>query len=266
MGTVPPQQLAIERRKPSLPASECVCESVACEYAVRNRRSYGLFHQAHVGAVTHDLQFAASPPPGKIWAVSATEGGMDDHVQMKLEAARQRARRNFSMGFNCGECVAEALLGELVPGVSPDTWKLSTGFGGGIGLYGDTCGALIGAVLAVGAIHGRSCLPEAEARQDVLAASRRQLYVNPGLYRIFNQLPNWFQERYGHTLCRELTAQWRNDWLCREHTLFCREVITDTAGFAANLMLLPEAEVRALRFGNVVEHIHAASTDTASDA
>jgi hypothetical protein len=37
------------------------------------------------------------------------------------------------------------------PGHSPkDILKMSTGFGAGLGLYGDTCGALIGAEMAVG--------------------------------------------------------------------------------------------------------------------
>jgi len=182
-------------------------------------------------------------------------------MENRLERAKQRARANFSMGFNCAECVAEALLGELATGLPADAWKLATGFGGGIGLYGDTCGALVGAVLAVSATHGRSRLPEAETRRDVLLASRRQLYCNPGLYRIFNQLPNWFEARYGCTLCRELTARWQDDWLCKEHALYCREVITETAGFAAGLMLLTQEEVSALRFGRVVEHIGPASPD-----
>jgi len=186
---------------------------------------------------------------------------MHRHRQAKLESAKLRARRNFSAGFNCGECVAEALLSELVPELPPNTWKLSTGFGGGIGLYGDTCGALVGAVLAVSAVHGRSRLPDGETRQDVLDASRRQLYADPGLYRIFNQLPNWFRERHGHTLCRELTARWHDDWLCKEHALFCREIITDTAGFAVSLMLLTTEETRALRFGHVVERVDSGSIE-----
>jgi hypothetical protein len=36
------------------------------------------------------------------------------------------------------------------------------GFGGGIGLFGDTCGALAGCVMAVSAVHGRPGLPEGE--------------------------------------------------------------------------------------------------------
>jgi C_GCAxxG_C_C family probable redox protein len=157
------------------------------------------------------------------------------------------------LGFNCAECVAEALLGELASNGSRDAWKLSTGFGGGIGLYGDTCGALVGGVFSVGAVHGRSRLPTGESQQDVLDVSRRQLYTDPGLYRIFNQLPNWFRKRFGHTTCRELTARWHPDWLCKEHALFCREIISNTAGFAASLMLLTEQDVRELRFGHTVE-------------
>jgi len=84
---------------------------------------------------------------------------MDDHRRAGIERAQQHARRNFSLGFNCAECVAEALPEELASDVPPDTWKLSTGLGGGIRLYGDTCGALVGAALAVSAVYGRSALP-----------------------------------------------------------------------------------------------------------
>ncbi len=186
--------------------------------------------------------------------------------QLRIERAAQRARQNFSKGFNCSECVAEALLSELAADLPADTWKLSTGFGGGIGLYGDTCGALLGAVLAVGAVYGRRSLPEGETRQDVLAASRRQLYADPGLYRVFNQLPNWFEERHGHTLCRNLTSRWRGDWLCKEHARFCREIITNTAGFAATLMLMTESDAAALRLGRIVERVDAAAIDPLPDS
>jgi len=190
---------------------------------------------------------------------------MDTQTQMKIESAKSRARRNFSAGFNCAECIVEALLGELIPDLPPDMWKLSTGFGGGVGLYGDTCGALLGAVLAVSAVHGRNALPEAETRQDVLRASRQQLYANPGLYRIFNQVPNWFRDQNGSTLCRDLTEPWHDDWLCKEQALFCREIITETAGFAASLVMLTKQEIRSLRFGHVVERFDPGSTSSTLD-
>jgi C_GCAxxG_C_C family probable redox protein len=180
---------------------------------------------------------------------------MDDRSQAMIERARQRARANFSTGYNCAECVAEAVLATLDTGLPVGSWKLATGFGGGIGLYGDTCGALTGAVLAVSAVHGRSTLPEGKTRQDALILSRRQLYEDPGLYRIFNQIPNWFFRQYGHTLCRDLTAKWRDDWLCREHALFCREIITEAAGLAVTLMRLTSDDLRLLPFGRTVEQL-----------
>ena len=82
-----------------------------------------------------------------------------------IEAIIQRARKNFSKGFNCAECVVEAVVNLVETGLPKDILKLATGFGGGVGLYGDTCGAIAGAVLAVGAVHGRSSLPEGEPKE-----------------------------------------------------------------------------------------------------
>ena len=180
---------------------------------------------------------------------------MNDGRPSKIESTKQRARANFSSGYNCAECVAEAALATVNTGLPLDTWKLATGFGGGIGLYGDTCGALVGAVLAVSAVHGRSALPQGADRRETIAKSRQQLYVDPGLYRIFNQIPNWFLDHYGHTLCRELTARWHANWLCREHALHCREIITEAAGLAAKLMLLTTDDLSTLPFGTTVEQL-----------
>jgi len=180
---------------------------------------------------------------------------MNEDVQAKIEKIKRRARDNFSSGYKCSECVTEAVWAIIDTGLPSDAWKLATGFGGGIGLYGDTCGALTGAVLAVGSAYGRSTLLEGEDRRDTITKSRKQLYEEPGLYRVFNRIPNWFVECYGDTICRELTAPWHSDWLCREHALYCREIITETAGLAAELMLLTADELAAFTFGIVVEQL-----------
>jgi C_GCAxxG_C_C family probable redox protein len=171
----------------------------------------------------------------------------------RIETARGRARANFSEGFNCAECVFEALLATVETGLAHETIKLATGLGGGFGLYGDTCGALAGGILGIGAVHGRSELPPGADRQEVLARSKAQLYAHPGLYRVFNQLVDWFHQRFGETQCRALTAPWHARWLCREHALHCREIITETAGYAAELMLLSPQEISDLPFGPTVE-------------
>ncbi len=167
---------------------------------------------------------------------------------------RQRARKNFSLGYNCSEAVFEALLAEFGLDLPPDALRLATGFGGGVGLYGDTCGAVTGAMLAVSAVHGRRALPEGDGR-EVALKSREQFYGRPGLYRIFNQLPNGVAEKYGSIVCRELTGKWQSDWLCREHALSCREVITDAAGIAAELVLTETEELANRPFGANVEHL-----------
>lgn len=172
----------------------------------------------------------------------------------KVEAIKIRARKNFSLGYNCAECVFEAVLATVDTGLPKETLKLATGFGGGVGLFGDTCGALAGAVLAVSAVYGRSSLPEGEGKEATQKAAQ-QLYGKPGLYRIFNQIPNRIKAKYGNTLCRELTVKWHDNWLCREHALSCRELITDAAGVAAELIFADKSEIASLSFLDNVENL-----------
>jgi C_GCAxxG_C_C family probable redox protein len=171
-----------------------------------------------------------------------------------IEAVRQRARRNFSQGYNCAECVTEAVFTIIDSGMPAEVNKLATGFGGGIGLYGDTCGAVAGSVMAVSAFHGRSFLPPGEGK-EVLMKSKQQLYGRPGLYRVFNQIPNRIKDKYGKTLCREVTSQWQSSWLSRDHALHCREIITDAAGIAAELILSDIDELASKPFGENVEKL-----------
>jgi C_GCAxxG_C_C family probable redox protein len=104
-----------------------------------------------------------------------------------------------------------------------------TGFGGGGGLFGDTCGALVGAIAVLGAVYGRRDIPASPK------ASQEELYGEPGLYRLFNRVPNEFKARFGSTQCRLLTAQWRKSWLCRDHLSFCRNLVIEAAGLAAEM-------------------------------
>lgn len=172
-----------------------------------------------------------------------------------IEEIRQRARRNFSLGYNCAECITEAVLSLVDTGLPEEAKKLATGFGGGIGLFGDTCGALAGAVMAVSAVHGRTGLPAGSDRKEVAANAKEELYGRPGLYRLFNQIPNRFQEQFGSTLCRDITAAWQDQWLCREHALHCREIITALAGVAAELALGERDDLAQRPFGANVEKL-----------
>ena len=172
----------------------------------------------------------------------------------KIEEVRQRARGNFGFGYNCSESVFEAVVSLIDTGLPEEVKKLATGFGGGVGLYGDTCGAIAGAVMAVSAVYGRCSLPEGEGK-EIAQKSKEQLYGKPGLYRIFNQIPNRIREKYGASACRDLTSEWHDNWLCREHALSCREIITDAAGIAADLILSDKEDVASRPFGANVEDL-----------
>jgi C_GCAxxG_C_C family probable redox protein len=176
-------------------------------------------------------------------------------TEQKIVNIRDRARRNFSKGFNCAECVLEAVLTNIDTGLPKEVQKVATGFGGGVGLYGDTCGAITGAVLAVGAVHGRSGLPKGEDRKDVIKKSSSEMYGNPGFYRLFNQIPNMIEQKYGNTLCREICDKWKSQWLCREHALHCREIITDAAEIAAKFICSSKEEIASKPFGKNVEDL-----------
>jgi len=146
-----------------------------------------------------------------------------------IARVKARAKANFKSGMNCAESVFEAFISTVDVGLPHETMCLMTGFGGGGGAFGDTCGALVGAIAALGAVYGRRDVP------IDLKAAKEELHGNPGLYRLFNRLPNEFQRRFGSTQCRLLTAPWSQNWLCKEHISFCRNLTIEAAGLAAEM-------------------------------
>ena len=161
-----------------------------------------------------------------------------------IAKVKEKAKGNFRAGLNCAESVFEAFISVVDVALPHETMCLMTGFGGGGGLFGDTCGALVGAMAALGAVYGRREIP-ADPK-----TGKEQMHGQPGLYRLFNRLPNEFQQRFGSTQCRLLTSQWRKTWLCRDHALFCRNLVIEAAALAAE-MAVPKDLARwaSLPFG-----------------
>ncbi len=84
----------------------------------------------------------------------------------KINEAVRIAEKNFLLGFNCAE---SALIGvthalDLKSDMIP---RIATGFGGGVSRYGSICGALSGAIMAMGACCGRDNLDDPEGRQKM---------------------------------------------------------------------------------------------------
>jgi C_GCAxxG_C_C family probable redox protein len=111
-----------------------------------------------------------------------------------------------------------------------------TGFGAGVGHFGDTCGTIVGGIAALGAVYGRREIPASPQ------ASKEQMNGTPGLYRLFNRLPNEFKQRFGNTQCRMLTSTWRQNWLCKDHALFCRNLVVEMAGLTAEMAVPKDLE------------------------
>lgn len=70
----------------------------------------------------------------------------------------------FQEGFSCSQAVFSSSCEEL--GLDRErALKISTAFGGGMGHCGEACGAVTGALMAIGLKHGRTRADDREAKE-----------------------------------------------------------------------------------------------------
>ncbi len=99
------------------------------------------------------------------------------------------ARRLFLEGYNCAQAAFCAFIDRT--GLDLDTAaRLSSSFGGGMGRLREVCGAVSGALMALGMIRGYSDPADPEAK----AAH----------YRLVQEYVRRFREQNGTIICREL--------------------------------------------------------------
>lgn len=106
-----------------------------------------------------------------------------------VEEAVRRAVGYFNGGWNCAEAVATAVA-ETVRHPVAIFPRVATCFGGGLGRRGETCGAVVGALLAAGFAAGRLPGEGDEAKRRC--------------YRLAEEIVEFFRKRFGTLLCREL--------------------------------------------------------------
>ena len=109
----------------------------------------------------------------------------------EVEARVARAHALHESGYNCAQSVACAVA-DLVGLDEATAFRMTEGFGGGMGAFTETCGAISGGVAVLG--YGMSAGPDAPR-------------TKAGTYRLVRQLVNGFREKNGSTLCRELKGQ-----------------------------------------------------------
>lgn len=109
-------------------------------------------------------------------------------MDKKPSPATILAEKRHLQGFNCSQAVFSTLAEPL--GLDPAlALKIASPFGGGIGRTGETCGAVSGALMALGLSLGFS-EPDPQAKERVYARTREFL--------------GRFQEKHGAVGCKAL--------------------------------------------------------------
>ena len=102
---------------------------------------------------------------------------------------KDAANKLFDKGLNCAQSVLAA-KSDLTGLSVTDLLKIATGFGAGMAKMQQTCGAVTGAYMAIGALHGR-VNPDDEASRDKT-------------YALIEEFNRRFIELHGNLNCREL--------------------------------------------------------------
>ncbi len=96
--------------------------------------------------------------------------------------------RRFAEGFNCSQAVLSVYAEQL--GLDDEVaLKIAAGFGGGMGRLGDTCGAVTGAFMVLGLMHG-AATADWESKERV--------------YGLVTEFARRFKARHGAIVCRDL--------------------------------------------------------------
>ncbi len=99
------------------------------------------------------------------------------------------ALSNFGNDFNCAQSIFGAFADHY--GLDRDiALKISSGFGGGMGRSGRTCGAVTGGYMVIGLKNGMGTNKDLEAKDKT--------------YQIINEFSDHFQERNGSMICKEI--------------------------------------------------------------
>ena len=106
-----------------------------------------------------------------------------------LEEIFELALQNDMNYFGWTQAVLAALQEKLNVG-SRDVLKAGSALAGGVARQGETCGALTGAVMAIGSLVGRERLEDIEQYRRAMGPASR-------VYTLF-------KEKIGHTLCWEI--------------------------------------------------------------
>ena len=151
-------------------------------------------------------------------------GHKTDSGACKNEIAARASSLFTDTDFNCAESVLLAAA-ERLRKCTPSIPCIATAFGGGMGRKGSVCGALTGALMALGLAYGRS----------------KPIDDREKTYGLTRDLYDSFTKKFGSPFCSELidcdlgTAEGRDkyhklnmrDLKCKDYVSYCGERLAE---------------------------------------
>lgn len=147
--------------------------------------------------------------------------------EMIIQDARERAESLYRDGdYLCSEAVFTVINDYLGRPVPPEAVKMASGFPVGMGTAGCACGALSGAVMALGLKFGRT-----EPRAEM-----------PDLFRVSKELHDEFKKKFRSACCRGLIKKF--EFGGPEHISQCVYITGQAAEMVMKKILLAERAER----------------------
>ena len=146
-----------------------------------------------------------------------------------IDESVELAKKYFSGNYNCSQSTMKAIL----VGMEMDfeqVMPLAAGIGAGVAHEGNVCGAVSGAILALGVIENKS---HADAKQHKEAA-----------YASGEEFVRRFKQKYGTIICNELTGVEMTDTNARNNAIEdgtfvkkCPSFVSDAVRIALEIAL-----------------------------
>lgn len=150
----------------------------------------------------------------------------DKSLEELMALADELSRGYFRQGLNCAECVLRTFMDIYDCGVPDEAICMATGFGGGMGHTKNTCGAITGAVLALGLLKGRR---DPFGPKEEMGARVRHLQGE--IYPVFGGMIEEMEQHFGTLICREMARQFE-DFDSKPRKKNCMETIAFCAALA----------------------------------
>lgn len=101
----------------------------------------------------------------------------------------EKIAEEFKKGFDCSQVVLKSFADRL--GIDgEEAYKIAACFGGGMGVTGGTCGAIVGAMMAIGIKYGQYDFEHME-QKDIMRDKRSQFFEK-------------IKDKYPSVLCKDV--------------------------------------------------------------